>query len=93
MKPVLPAVFVGLVALGACVPEPPPPASAEAQAACRTEVMFETNNPTVNITSSESQELNSIVRMTVGEEAAPWLCVVDLQGNAQIQSLSNEGFL
>ncbi|MEM0935778.1 MAG: hypothetical protein AAF646_05375 [Pseudomonadota bacterium] len=93
MKPALPAVALGLIALAACVPAPPPPASAEAQSLCRTDVMFETNNPTVTITGSESNELGSIVRLAVGEEQAPWRCVVDLNGQTTIQSLSNDGFL
>ncbi|MEM1428136.1 MAG: hypothetical protein AAGG09_01615 [Pseudomonadota bacterium] len=93
MTRLIPAAAFGLIALTACVPEPPPPASAEDQAKCRTDVQFETNNPTVNVTSSESTELGSIVRLSVGDEAAPWRCVVDLNGETQIQSLTNEGFL
>jgi hypothetical protein len=89
----MPLVVIPVLALAACVPEPPPPASAEAQSACRTDVMFETNNPTVRITSSEQTELGSIVRLAVGEEGAPWRCVVGLDGQTQVQSLADEGFL
>jgi hypothetical protein len=95
MTRLIPAAALGLAALGlaACVPEPPPPASQEDQARCRTDVQFETGNPTVNVTSSEATELGSIVRLSVGEEGAPWRCVVDINGQSSIQSLSNEGFL
>ena len=93
MYRLLPAAALGLVALSACVPEPPPPAPAQDQAKCRTDIQFETGNPTVNIVSSEATELGSIVRLSVGEEGAPWRCVVGLDGQTQLQSLSNEGFL
>jgi hypothetical protein len=71
----------------ASAPSNPAPSSSDvssiAQQACLTTVASQTNERNVSVLSSEFSEANSLVMVGVGENQAPWRCLVSNDGAVQ----------
>ncbi|MEW9807789.1 hypothetical protein ABUE31_17505 [Mesorhizobium sp. ZMM04-5] len=79
------------------VPEEQQPASDVSQKAidaCLAAVAGQTGNADAKVLSSEFSEANSMVMIGVGEQQAPWRCLVSNDGAVQeVMSQTNEGNL
>lgn len=65
-----------------------------AEQACLAAVSNETDNGDVMILSSEYSEANSLVMIGVGEQRAPWRCLVSNDGVvAEVMFAGSEGAL
>ena len=65
-----------------------------AEQACLAAVSNQTNNGDVAILSSEFSEANSLVMVGVGEQRAPWRCLVSNDGVvAEVMFSGDEGAL
>ncbi len=59
-----------------------------------TQPSAETNNANVSVMSSEFSQANTMVMVAVGDDAAPWRCLVSSEGMvAEVSFAGGEGFL
>lgn len=59
--------------------------------ACLDAVVRETSNNAVTVLSTEFSEANSLVMVGVGEQSAPWRCLVSNDGQVQEVMFDGEG--
>jgi hypothetical protein len=89
------AAALGLAACGESTTGTPQASAPTAQEqACLAAVSNETNNGDVAVLSSEYSEANTVVMIGVGDQRAPWRCLVsDDAVVAEVMSMTDEGAL